>query len=93
MTLAGVQPFLFGYSWSQGNWPGYIADVRSAALGGYGAAQDGDLIEVGAGEAIMTRQLADFYRLNGLMRAQPGPTGFKAGSQWIVRPFDQAKNE
>jgi neutral ceramidase len=90
MALAGVQPFLFGYSWSQGNWPGYIADVRSAALGGYGADQGGDLIEVGAGETIMTRQLADFYRLNGLMRAQPGPAGFKGGAQWIVRPFDPA---
>ena len=93
MALAGVQPFLFGYSWSQGNWPGYIADVRSAALGGYGADQEGDLIEVGAGETIMTRQLADFYRLNGLMRAQPGPTGFKGGAQWIVRPFDPAKDK
>jgi neutral ceramidase len=93
MALAGVQPFLFGYSWSQGNWPGYIADVRSAALGGYGADQGGDLIEVGAGETIMTRQLADFYRLNGLMRAQPGPTGFKGGAQWIVRPFDPAKDK
>jgi hypothetical protein len=93
MTLAGVQPFLFGYSWSQGNWPGYIADVRSAALGGYGADQGGDLIEVGAGETIMTRQLADFYRLNGLMRTQPGPTGFKSGAQWIVRPFDPAKDK
>ena len=93
MELAGVQPFLFGYSWSQGNWPGYIADVRSAALGGYGADQGGDLIEVGAGETIMTRQLADFYRLNGLMRAQPGPTGFKGGAQWIVRPFDPAKDK
>ena len=93
MALAGVQPFLFGYCWSQGNWPGYIADVRSAALGGYGADQGGDLIEVGAGETIMTRQLADFYRLNGLMRAQPGPTGFKSGAQWIVRPFDPAKDK
>jgi neutral ceramidase len=93
MALAGVQPFLFGYSWSQGNWPGYIADVRSAALGGYGADQGGDLIEVGAGETIMTRQLADFYRLNGLMRTQPGPTGFKSGAQWIVRPFDPAKDK
>ena len=93
MELAGVQPFLFGYGWSQGNWPGYIADVRSAALGGYGADQGGDLIEVGAGETIMTRQLADFYRLNGLMRAQPGPVGFKAGAQWIVRPFDPAKDK
>jgi neutral ceramidase len=93
MALAGVQPFLFGYSWSRGNWPGYIADVRSAALGGYGADQGGDLIEVGAGEAMMTRQLADFYRLNWLMRPQPGPTGFRSGAQWIVRPFDPAKDK
>ena len=39
MELAGVKPFLFGYTWSGGNWPGYVADVRSAALGGYGADQ------------------------------------------------------
>jgi hypothetical protein len=88
MELAGVQPFLFGYTWSEGNWPGYIADVRSAALGGYGADQGDNLIEVGAGESIMARQLADFYRLDGLMRNQPGPTGFKSGAQWTVKPFN-----
>jgi hypothetical protein len=88
MELAGVQPFLFGYTWSEGSWPGYIADVRSAALGGYGADQGDNLIEVGAGESIMARQLADFYRLDGLMRNQPGPTGFKSGAQWIVKPFN-----
>jgi neutral ceramidase len=87
MELAEVQPFLFGYTWSEGSWPGYIADVRSAALGGYGADQGGNLIEPGAGEAMMTRQLADFYRLNGLMRDTPGPVGFKAGSQWVIKPF------
>ncbi|HEV2481266.1 MAG TPA: neutral/alkaline non-lysosomal ceramidase N-terminal domain-containing protein [Puia sp.] len=87
MELAEVQPFLFGYTWSQGSWPGYVADVRSAALGGYGADQGDNLIEPGAGEAIMTRQLADFYRLNGLMRDHPGPTGFKAGAQWVIKPF------
>lgn len=88
MELAGVQPFLFGYSWSKGSWPGYVADVRSAALGGYGADQGADLIEVGAGEAIVTKQLEDVYRLIGLMRDKPGPVGFKGGAQWIIKPFD-----
>lgn len=87
MELAGVTPLLFGYTWSAGDWPGYVADVRSAALGGYGADQGTDLIEVGAGEAIITRQLENFYRLNGLMRDKPGPTGFKGGVQWIYQPF------
>ena len=87
MELAGVTPLLFGYTWSKGNWPGYIADVRSAALGGYGADQGDNLIEVGAGEAMITRQLANFYRLNGLMRDKPGPVGFKGGAQWIIKPF------
>jgi neutral ceramidase len=87
MALADVQPFLFGYTWSGGSWPGYVADVRSAALGGYGADQGDNLIEPGAGEAMMTRQLADFYKLNGLMRDKPGPVGFKAGSQWVIKPF------
>ncbi len=87
MELAGVTPLLFGYTWSKGNWPGYIADVRSAALGGYGADQGDNLIEPGAGEAIITRQLTNFYRLNGLMRDKPGPIGFKGGEQWIIKPF------
>jgi len=87
MSLAGVKPFLLGYSWSGGSWPGYIADVRSAALGGYGADQGDRLIEVGAGETMITRQLTNFYKLNGLMRDQPGPIGFKPGSQWIIKPF------
>jgi len=87
MELADVKPFLFGYSWSGGSWPGYVADVRSAALGGYGADQGDRLIEVGAGEAMVTRQLANFYQLNGLMRDKPGPTGFKPGSQWVIKPY------
>jgi neutral ceramidase len=48
-------------------WPGYIADVRSAALGGYGA-DGGNLIQVGAGEHIMTKHLENYYQLTGLMR-------------------------
>jgi len=92
MALADVKPFLFGYSWSGGSWPGYVADVRSAALGGYGADQGDRLIEVGAGEAMITKQLTNFYQLNGLMRDKPGPTGFKPGAQWIIRPFDPKSN-
>ncbi|SEW44871.1 neutral/alkaline non-lysosomal ceramidase N-terminal domain-containing protein [Chitinophaga arvensicola] len=67
MKLASMNGFMFGYSWSGGKWPGYIPDVRSAALGGYGA--DGDnLIQVGAGEQIVTKHLENYYKLNGLMR-------------------------
>ncbi|HXB06930.1 MAG TPA: hypothetical protein VNW04_07440 [Puia sp.] len=89
MALAGVKPFLFGYTWSGGGWPGYVADVRSAALGGYGADQGNRLIEPGAGEAIITRQLINFYKLNGLMRPIPGPQGFQPGAQWVIKPFHQ----
>lgn len=71
MNLANVNGFLFGYSWSGGKWPGYMADVRSAALGGYGADEGGELIQVGAGEAIMTKHLENFYKLTGLMRSAP----------------------
>ena len=64
MELAEANPFLFGYSWSGGTWPGYVADVRSAALGGYGADQGTRLIEVGAGESIITKQLENYYKVN-----------------------------
>jgi neutral ceramidase len=83
---ASGYPFLFGYTWSGGKWPGYVADIRGAALGGYGADQDPEIIQVGAGETIMARHLENYYRLTGLMRMQPGPSGFKAGSRWIITP-------
>ena len=70
MREAAVMPFFFGYAWSGGSWPGYIADVRSAALGGYGADNGGRLIQIGAGEAIITRQLENYYRLTGIMRTK-----------------------
>ncbi len=91
VELASAKPFLFGYAWSGGQWPGYIADVRSAALGGFGADQGMKLIEVGAGEAIVTRQLQNYYRLNGLMRDKPGPSGFKPGHQWVIKAFQDEK--
>ena len=67
-------PFFFGYTWNGGKWPIYVPDIRSAALGGYGADMGVPLIEVGAGEAIMNKQLENFYILNGRMRPVEGPT-------------------
>ncbi|MDR1408530.1 MAG: hypothetical protein LBJ23_10885 [Tannerella sp.] len=69
----GWIPFFFGYTVSGGRSPGYVADVRSAALGGFGADQSDRVIEVGAGERVMTKQLENFYTLTGLMRNRPGP--------------------
>ncbi len=81
------QRFLFGYSWYQGTWPNYIPDIRSAALGGYGADQNGPkMIEVGSGEAIMNKHLENTYKLTGLMRESPGPVGFTPGPRWRVTP-------
>ena len=71
MRLAETEPFLFGYTWTAGRWPGYVPDIRSAALGGFGADQSGGMIEVGAGETMVNKQLENYYRLNGLMRPTP----------------------
>jgi len=82
---AGVIPFLFGYTWRAGTWPNYIPDIQSAARGGYGADQVWpEPIAVGAGEAIMNKHLENFFWLNGLMRKEPGPSGFKGISQWVL---------
>lgn len=69
--LADAIPFVFGYTWTGGKSPGYVPDVRSAALGGFGADQNPLGIEVGSGEMIMNKQLENFYKLNGLMRERP----------------------
>ena len=85
MRDAGATPFLLGYTWFKGTWPNYIPDIKSAAQGGYGADQDGPtLIEVGSGEAIMNKHFENYFRLNGLMRSESGPVGFKGGSRWII---------
>jgi hypothetical protein len=82
---ASANPFLFGYTWYRGTWPNYIADIKSAAQGGYGADQDSPtLIQVGAGESIMNKHFENYFRLNGLMRDKSGPVGFTPGSRWIV---------
>ena len=69
-----VVPFFLGYVNLGGRGAGYVPDIRSAALGGYGADWGEGLIEVGAGERIMNRQLENYYRLIGLMRNRPGPS-------------------
>lgn len=66
MRLADTIPLFFGYTWLGGVSPGYVPDVRSAALGGYGA--EGSRIEVGAGERIINKLIEHYYMLNGLMR-------------------------
>jgi neutral ceramidase len=82
---ASGNPFLFGYTWYKGTWPNYIADIKSAAQGGYGADQDSPtLIQVGAGESIMNKHFENYFRLNGLMRDKSGPVGFTPGSRWIM---------
>ena len=72
--ISMATPFFFGYTWHHGTWPTYVPDIRCAALGGYGADMGPTLIELGAGEAIMNKQLINFYKLNGLMRPVQGPT-------------------
>jgi hypothetical protein len=67
-------PFFFGYTYScGGEWPRYVADIRSAAYGGYGADSAEEALELGAGEAIMNRHLEHVYRLKGIVRDSPGP--------------------
>jgi hypothetical protein len=66
-------PLFFGYTFSGGIWPGYVADIKSAAYGGFGADASADLIEIGAGEKIMLQHLENLYRLKGVTRDHPGP--------------------
>lgn len=56
-------PLFFGYTYVKGRSPGYVADVRSAALGGFGA-EGGNRIQVGGGEAIINKHLESLYILN-----------------------------
>lgn len=85
-------PFLFGYTWYEGTWPNYIPDIKSAALGGYGADQNSPVaMEAGSGEAVMNKHFENYLILNGLMRAKPGPVGFKAGSRWIMSEYPRDK--
>jgi neutral ceramidase len=79
-----ANPMFFGYTWTEGKSPGYVADVKGAAQGGYGADQDTRIIQVGAGEALMNRQYENYFKLSGFMRDKPGPSGFKRGDRWFI---------
>lgn len=69
---AGTPNALFyGYTQSTPDpWPGYIPDIRSAALGGYGAGNS-VTIEVGAAERIMDQHLIELYGLRGMWLTAP----------------------
>jgi neutral ceramidase len=89
MQAEVANPFYFGYAWSEGQWPGYVPSIKGAALGGFGADQDRGMIEVGAGEAIFNKHLENYFRLTGLMRESPGPSGFERGPRWYVVPVPE----
>jgi hypothetical protein len=75
-------PLYFGYTWIDGRSPGYVPDIKGAALGGFGADQNDRIIEVGAGEQIMNRHYGNYFRLTELMRNTVGPSGFTRGPRW-----------
>ena len=89
MQAEVANPFYFGYTWNDGQWPGYVPSIKGAALGGFGADQDSGMIEVGAGEAIFNKHLENYFRLTGLMRDKPGPSGFRRGPRWYVVPVPE----
>jgi neutral ceramidase len=89
MQAEVANPFYFGYTWNDGQWPGYVPSIKGAALGGFGADQDPGMIEVGAGEAIFNKHLENYFVLTGLMRDKPGPSGFRRGPRWYVVPVPE----
>jgi hypothetical protein len=83
-------PFFFGYTWNGGKWPTYVPDVRSAALGGYGA-DWGPVCAPEGGEAVMTRHINNYYVIKGLMRATQGPGDHRKDDGSIVWKPDWMK--
>lgn len=64
-------PFFMGYTCNAGyRWPSYLPDVLSAAYGGYGASET-TRAEVGAGERLLHRGVAQLYRLQGRLKDRP----------------------
>ena len=63
--------FFFGYTCNDGYpWPSYLPDVKSAAYGGYGAS-DTTRVEVGTGERLLHRGVAQLYRMQGRLKEEP----------------------
>lgn len=83
-----VTPFFFGYTWTGGKWPGYVPDIRSSAYGGYGADQSDRIIEIGAGEKIMNKQLENFYLVNGKMRSEPSNSDYEHMTRYELVPHE-----
>ncbi|WP_152054490.1 neutral/alkaline non-lysosomal ceramidase N-terminal domain-containing protein, partial [Tautonia marina] len=51
-------------------WPSYLPDLQSAARGGYGAS-DTTRAEVGAGERLVNKGLAQLFTLAGRLKGEP----------------------
>lgn len=63
--------YVFGYCCDGPyDWPSYLPDLRSAARGGYGAS-DTTRAEVGAGERLLNRGLAQLFEIQGRLKSQP----------------------
>jgi hypothetical protein len=63
--------FFMGYTCNADyRWPSYLPDVLSAAYGGYGASET-TRAEVGAGERLLHRGVAQLYRLQGRLKDRP----------------------
>ena len=84
-------PFFFGYTWNGGQWPTYVPDIRSAALGGYGA-DWGPVRVAGSGEALMTKQLNNYYVIKGLMRTTQGDGEHRLDDGTIIFMPDWQRN-
>lgn len=63
-----VTPFFFGYTWSNGEWPVYLPDMRSTAYGGFGASEGPGLIEIGTGDKIFIKLIENYYRMMGVFQ-------------------------
>lgn len=83
-------PFFFGYTWNGGAWPTYVPDVRSAALGGYGA-DWGPVRAPEFGEAVMTRHLLNYYKIIGLYRDTQGPGDHRKDDGTVIWKPDWMK--
>lgn len=63
--------FLFGYCCNGPyDWPSYLPDIVSAARGGYGAS-DTTKAEVGTGERLVNKGLAQLFALQGRLKSKP----------------------
>jgi len=60
-----------------------VPEVRSAALGGYGA-DWGPTRAPEGGEAVMTRHLRNYYEIKSLMRKTQGPGDHRLDDGTII---------